>query len=251
MRHPLIAKLNHGALLTEEDEKVILRGLSPSREVEAGSDIIREGGRPDRVNVVMAGLACRYKVLPDGRRHIMAYLIPGDFCDLHVAILGEMDHAIGTLTHCQMATISTETVALWTLNPRINHALWWATLVDQAVLREWLVNMGARQAPEAMAHFACELLIRMQSVGLASANGFRLPLTQAELGDTLGLSVVHTNRVVRSLRHKGLVTFSRGQVQIADVHRLKEFASFNPNYLHLNGSPLRIREVREEGVRAI
>ena len=240
MQNPLIAKLSRGCDLSRADHAVILDGLGPVKRLAAGQDIISEGDRPERVNLVLSGLACRYKILPDGARHIMAYLVPGDFCDLHITVLGKMDHAIGTLAPCEMSTISTETVAEWTCNQRINHTLWWATLVDEAILREWLINMGARRAPERVGHLFCELLVRLQAVGLGDEDGYRLPLTQAELGATLGLSLVHMNRVLRHLREQDLAVFSYGRVAIPDVKRLQRFSAFSPDYLHLEGSPARV-----------
>jgi CRP-like cAMP-binding protein len=108
----------------------------------------------------------------------------------------------------------------------------WVTLVDEATLREWIVNLGQRQAGEAVAHLLCELLVRLEAVGLVQGGDYDLPLTQVELGDTLGLSNVHVNRVLKQLRTKGLVTVSERAVHIPDVNRLKDFAGFDPNYLH-------------------
>jgi len=176
----------------------------------------------------------RYKLLPDGGRQIMAYLVPGDFCDLHVSILGEMDHGIGALSACEVAYISRRTVEDLTTNrPAITRALWWATLVDEGTLREWLVNMGRRPADQQMAHLFCELLVRLQSVGLATQTSYEFPLTQAELADTLGVSDVHVNRMLQQLRADGLITLQGKRLTIPDVERLHEFAGFDPNYLHL------------------
>lgn len=182
----------------------------------------------------MEGFACRYKLLPDGRRQIMAFLVPGDFCDLHVAILGEMDHSIGTSWGCTVVDIPRSTVDDLTANhPRITRALWWATLVDEATLREWLVNMGQRDADRQTAHLFCELLVRLQAVGRASADGFEFPITQEDLADTLGVTSVHVNRVLQEMRGKGLIEWKSKRLRIPDVERLKAFAGFDPKYLHL------------------
>ncbi len=183
---------------------------------------------------MIEGFACRYKLLPNGERQIMAWLVPGDFCDLHVAILGEMDHAIGTLAPSKIAYLPRVTIEeLTSMHPSINRALWWATLVDEGVLREWLVNVGSRSVDKRMAHLFCELLLRLQAVGLATGNGFDFPLTQDEFGDTLGVSTVHVNRVLQQLRADGLITLKGKRLTIHDVAALQEFAEFNPNYLHL------------------
>ena len=189
------------------------------------------------MRLVVEGVACRYKVLATSNRSIMAFLMPGDFCDLHVAILGEMDHALSALTACRVVSIPKHTIEEWTeRHPRINRALWWATLVDEAILRAWVANLGARRAPERIAHLFCELHLRMQTVGLATADAFALPLTQQQIGDATGLSVVHVNRVLKQLRAEDLATFKAGRVVIADTERLRDFADFKPAYLHLTES---------------
>ena len=213
--------------------------------------MIAEGDRPDNVHVVLEGFACRYKILPDGERQIMAYLVPGDMCDLHVTILGEMDHNIGTLSLCTIAFLPYDVVTeLTERRPIINRALWWATLVDEATLREWLVNMGRRPTDKQMAHLFCELLARLRSVGRVSGNSFDFPVTQNELGDTLGLSTVHVNRVLQQLRGDGLITLTEKTLTIIDPERLEEFAEFTPNYLHLNREPHRKNENRERELAA-
>jgi len=234
MPNPLIAKLEHGAKLSDEDRWILDKLTAKTRRVGPHQDTIREGDAPDDVHLIMDGFACRYQILPDGKRHIMAYLVPGDICDFHVAILGKMDHNIGTLTPCTLVEISHETIHdISTKHPNLNRAFWWGTLVDEGILREWLVSLGRRSADQRIAHLFCELLIRLQTVGLANHNSFEMPLTQEELADTLGLSNVHVNRMVMELREKGLITTSGRRLTVHDVARLQEFAQFSPNYLHL------------------
>jgi CRP-like cAMP-binding protein len=232
-RNPLILKLENGAALTDADRQQLQDATTVSREVAARQDIIREGDAPNAVHLVMNGFACRYKTLPNGRRSIMAYLVPGDFCDLHVSILGEMDHTIATLTPCTMVEIPHVKIQELTRNPNIARAFWWATLVDEGILREWLVNMGQRAADQQMAHLLCELLFRLQTVGRATENSFLFPITQDELADTLGISAVHINRVLQQLREDGLIVLRERRVTFADVSRIMEFCGFTPNYLHL------------------
>ncbi|MGI4765049.1 MAG: Crp/Fnr family transcriptional regulator [Janthinobacterium lividum] len=203
------------------------------RTIKAHEDIVREGEVPVDVHLITSGFAYRYKILPDGTRQIFAYLLPGDFCDLHVFILDEMDHNIATLSSCTVVDIPRDTILQLTERPAIARALWWATLVDESTLREALVNMGRRRAEERVGHFLCELLVRLEVVGLVSNNTFELPLTQAELADTMGLSTVHINRVLQELRGQKLIAFARGNVTILNVEALKTLSGFNPNYLHL------------------
>jgi len=235
MENPFIAKLEHGAELREEDRQRLRMLVSDPKEIGPRLDLIQEGDRPEDVHLVLEGFACRYKLLPDGGRQIMAYLVPGDLCDLHVAILGEMDHGIATLSACQIVHIPRKSVEeLTEKHGRINRALWWASLVDEAILREWLVNMGRRPADKQLAHLLCELLVRLQSVGRASKNSYEFPVTQAELADTLGITTVHVNRMLKQLRDDGQITLKGRHMTIDDVDGLKEFAGFNPNYLHLS-----------------
>ena len=236
MSNPFISKLRCGADLSLEDRKVLEQVTSAPRKLRAHERIIDEGDRPDKVHLVLEGYACRAKTLPGGERQIMALLLPGDFCDLHIAILDEMDHAIRTLTSCKVVHIPRHTVEhLIRSSPAITRALWWATLVDEATLREWLVNMGRRPAEQQMAHLFCELLVRLRVVGLTQGDSYDLPFTQEELADILGLSVVHVNRVLQRLRGERLVEWSQGRMRIPDYERLSAFATFNPNYLHLRG----------------
>ena len=240
MQNAFLTKLSHGADLTVEDQAVLVGGLTNVRKIEAGRDIVRDGDEPDDVRLILDGVACRYKMISNSSRSIMAFLMPGDFCDLHVAILGRMDHALSALTPCRVANIPRRTIETWTENhPRINRALWWATLVDEGVLRAWLANIGGRRSPERIAHLFCELRLRLETVGLATAGGFELPLTQQQLGEATGLSVVHVNRTLNQLRKAGLVTFRAGRVFIPDIERLGRMAGFDPGYLHLEGSARR------------
>ena len=178
MSNPLILKLDQAGVLDDAD-RAILQGISSqTRRIEGHHDLIRQGERPENVLLVMDGWACRYKILPDGKRQIMAFLVPGDFCDLHVAILGEMDHTIGTAWGCTVVDIPRAVIDDITTNhPRITRALWWATLVDEGTLREWLVNMGQREADRQMAHLFCELLVRLQVVGCTNENTFAFPVS--------------------------------------------------------------------------
>ena len=234
MSNPLTMKLEYGARLTDEDRAVLQDLTSRTRRIARHLDISPEGERPENVHLVVEGFACRYKTLTDGRRQIMAFLVPGDFCDLHVAILGEMDHSIGTGWGCTVVDIPRATVEeLTARHPRITRALWWATLVDEGTLREWLVNMGQRDADRQMAHLVCELLVRLQVVGHASEDSFEFPITQEDLADTLGITSVHVNRVLQDLRSQGLLEWKSKRLHIPDVERLMAFAEFDPKYLHL------------------
>src|SRR3712207_872857 len=173
-------------------------------------------------------------MLEDGRRQIVAILVTGDMCDLRMFILKEMDHSIGTLSPVRVAEISEDKLLEITDNSaRLTRALWWNSLVEEAIAREWTVNVGRRDAAERMAHLLCEVFIRLRAVGLTNGSSCELPITQSELGDALGLSHVHTNRTMQDLRGQGLITMKGKNLVIHDLRALQDLALFNPNYLHL------------------
>ena len=232
-RNPLTAKLETVAALPRADVLLLDSLCTDAREMPARRNIIREGDRPEHVHLMVEGWAARYKLLPDGTRQITAFLIPGDLCDFHITVLGEMDHSIVTLTKARVAYIPRAKIIELEDRPKITRALWWATLVDEAVLRAWVVNVGRRDALQAVGHLFCELYVRMRNVGLATGETMELPLTQEEIGDALGLTPVHVNRVLQRLRADGLIALKRGALEILDMAALERVAGFNPNYLHI------------------
>jgi CRP-like cAMP-binding protein len=237
MTNPLLRKLMNFTHLSDEECSAVNECCNDVREFAAREDVISQGNRTGGVKLLLEGFACRYKVLEDGRRQIVAYFVPGDLCDLRVFILKRMDHSIGAVTASKVATISPENVLMLTNNyPNLTRALWWSTLVEEAVAREWIVNVGQRNALERMAHLFCELLYRFRAVGLNQGNSCTLPLTQVELAETLGLSSVHVNRTLQELRRQKLITLEGGTLTIQDLEALKEVSFFNPDYLHLDYS---------------
>ena len=226
-------KLRTFTRLDEEDVKLISSTVRGVRTVPPGSDLIAEGDAPDDLQVVMSGLAFRYKSTSEGTRQIFAYLLPGDFGDLNVAMLGTMDHSIGTVSPCEIALIPRRVVLELLQRPAISHALWMCSLVDAATLRQWLLNIGRHRAAKRVAHLFCEIHARLDAVGHTEPGEFSLPIPQSLLADSLGLSEVHLNRSLRVLRERGLAKFHRRIVTVPDIERLMEFAEFDPSYLHL------------------
>lgn len=223
----------HPDALPDADRALLLSLCDDIRPIGARRDIIREGERPDHVHLMIEGWSCRYKVLVDGSRQITAFLIPGDFCDTHITLFDQMDHSIGCITDSRVAFVPRGKMLELADQPRIARALWWANLVDEAVLRSWLVNLGRRDAFERVGHLFCEMYARLRNIGLAQGGAFELPLTQEELADALGLTSVHVNRTLKRLRQEELVTFQRQQIAITDIARLQRLVGFDPNYLHL------------------
>ena len=232
--NPLIRKLEGFVTLSDADRAILERISAHTRTLGPRVDLIGEGDKPDGIFLVMEGMACRHKMRENGSRQIMAYLVPGDLGDLDVALLDTMDHTISTLSACRVVRIAPDTIAeLMQHHPQIARGLRMSTLVDEATLREWLMNVGRRSALERIAHLFCELLVRLQVVGLVEANSFALPLTQVELAHTTGLSNVHANRSLQELRRQGLIELKSGRLTILNLPRLRKVAEFRSNYLHL------------------
>lgn len=239
-----VRKLEAFAPLSEDETRALDGLCEQVVERRAGDDLIHEGERPGHVHLLLEGWAYRYKLLPNGGRQIMAYLIPGDLCDIHIFILKKMDHSLGLLSDAKIGLIPEAAMLdLLDTHSRIARALFWATLVDEATLREWLVNTLRREPFECVAHLLCELWVRMKTVGLVNEGVFDLPITQAELGDTIGLNSVTVNRVLQRLRAEDLITLKRERLTILDAERLMTISGFNPNYLHLDGAHQLPRDV--------
>jgi CRP-like cAMP-binding protein len=240
LMNPLAKKLSTLSGIDEADVTVLADASKIVRGFKPGAEIIREGDSPSDVHVILSGLAARFKTTAGGQRQIFAYLLPGDFCDLHVALLDRMDHDIGALADCEVAFIPRSTIlALTDEHPRITRALWMCNLVDEAVLREWLVNVGQRDALHRIAHLFCEIHARLAAVDLVVDGIFSLPMPQTALADTVGLSDVHVSRSLKTLRAAGLADFKGQIVTIPDIGNLRRFAEFDPAYLHLSrpGAP--------------
>ena len=231
----LVRKLESIAELSAEDERAVRSLPLAIKTLPADTDIVREGERPSQSCLVVDGFACRYKLTPAGRRQIMSFHIPGDVPDVQSLLLRTMDHSLGTLTPCRLAFVTHESLRdLIRQRPRIADAFWRDTLIDAAVFREWMVGIGRRSARQRIAHLLCELLVRLEAVGLTEDHAYELPVTQEELGDALGLSSVHVNRVLQELRQNGLVVLRGRRLSTPDWEGLKAAGEFDPTYLHLD-----------------
>lgn len=232
----LLLKLGRYVRFSDEDRCAIDRlQAAPLVDVAARATAIHEGDEPKVVRLLVSGWACRYKELPDGRRQILGFFIPGDFCDLNVYVLRQMDHSIGALTSITYRAIPPSLLSqLIDERPRIAQALLWYDLVNSSVQREWLLNLGQRTAFERLAHLFVELFMRLQAVGMTQGDRCELPLTQNDLADATGMTPVHLNRSLQELRRDGLLEFRGKQLHILDLDRLKQAAMFNANYLHLD-----------------
>jgi CRP-like cAMP-binding protein len=234
MPNALTRRLEEYTALTDADcrELAQLSGRS-TLTIGPRGDLIREGDAPRSVYLILDGWACQYRTLPDGRRQIVDFAIPGDLCDLNLFILDRMDHSIGALTRLRVAEIGRDILhGVITTFPNITTALWWQELVSKSIHREWIVNVGQRTAFERIAHLFCEMFLRLESVGLTDGFCCDFPPTQADLADATGLTAVHVNRTIQELRRRDLVILDRQRLTIPDMGALQAAALFNAGYLH-------------------
>ena len=232
---PLIRRLESIAPVSDDERRAITALPIMVRELKADADIVRDHDRPSQCCAILEGFACRYKMLDEGKRQILAFHIPGDIPDLQSLHLEIMDHSLATVVPSKVAFIPHEAVRTFLREqPRIADVFWRETLIDAAVFREWVVNVGRRDAYARIAHILCEIYVRLRAVGLVDGQAYQLPITQAELGDATGLSTVHVNRTLQELRGNGLITTPKGgRVVIEDWERLQEAGEFDVTYLHL------------------
>lgn len=209
--------------------------LRPAR-ITAGQDVVSEGDQPKGCCLLMEGVLCRYKHLSNGPRQILSFHFAGDVPDLQSLYLSRLDHNLCALTDCRVAHIPRSAItALLEKSPTLAALLWKLTLVEGAIFRQWLTNVGRSAAPARMAHLFCEIFVRMRVRGLAQARSFSCPMTQHDLADALGLSPVHVNRTLQELRRAGLIRSQARRLLIEDWAGLRDLANFDPGYLHIRG----------------
>ena len=243
MLTPLIMKLEHFLPLPDQDKEWLNGLVLRHDEFPAHSDIIREGEMPPGVFVVIAGHACRYKILSDGSRQILDFMFPGDKTELHSLLLKATDHGIFTLGHTTIARIDRDRlIAEIVDHPHVTLALWWNALQREAILRERITAIGRRDAYARVAHLLCEMFERLRLVGETVDHNYTLPVTQAELGDALGISEVYANRMLRRLQSEKLIVYDNRILRIPDLDALKRAAEFDERYLHLDGAPQAVRD---------
>jgi CRP-like cAMP-binding protein len=236
MRNPWTMKMEQFTAFSDMEKRRLDDLIRAKQDQHAPKDdIIADGAHSGHCHVVLSGLACRYKLLPDGGRQIMAFLIPGDLCDAEIFILRVMDHGVAAITPTTTALIPAEDMkSLLRETSSLGEALWWGTMTDLGVLRERIVDEGRRNAYVRIAHLYYEMLVRYRMVELTDGNSFEFPVTQTDLADATGLTPVHANRTLRKLRADGLIELSGGVLNVLDPARLKQAAHFNGEYLHLD-----------------
>jgi CRP-like cAMP-binding protein len=233
---PLVRRLNAFRRLSDAGAAAINQVLSEKiLKAATGEELASEGDRADRVRLFLSGWACRYKVLEDGRRQIVNFILPGEACDPLGYLFSTMDHSIATLTpvvYCELERGAFE--RLMSTDISVAEAFYCETLAAVSIQREWAINLGRRDALERVAHIMCELFERLRVVGLVDRNSFAFPVTQTDMADASGLSTVHVNRTLQELRASGLITLKDRSLTIHDFQALRTTAMFNPNYLHFD-----------------
>jgi CRP-like cAMP-binding protein len=232
--NPLIRKLESIFTLAEDERHALETLPMQVMVIKADQDIVREGDRPSRSCLILSGFACVYKMTVHGKRQIVSFAIAGDIPDLQSLHLTVLDTSIGTISPCRVGFIQHEALHdICERYPRLAAAFWREALIDAAIFREWVMNVGQREGASRMAHVLCELLVRLRAVDLVEDHACDLPITQSEFADALGFTTVHVNRVLQQLRAEGLIELKGDRLFVPDWEKLKQVGEFDPTYLHL------------------
>jgi len=232
---PLVEKLAYRAKLTAEDRGAILALAFTVRTMERGQFVVRERERTTHSCLMLSGFSIRSKLVATGDRQIVAIHMKGEMVDLQNSMLKVADHSVQMLTPGKVAMIPCEEITRLTLErPTIGHAMWIDTLVDASIFREWIANVGRRDARTRIAHLLCEFSLRLRSAGLGDEINYELPMTQEQLADATGLTSVHVNRTIKALEQEGLIERANPRsIHIGDWRKLAEAGDFDSNYLHM------------------
>ncbi|TVV76053.1 Crp/Fnr family transcriptional regulator [Sphingomonas solaris] len=206
------------------------------RTYQPNTYIIREGELLQRhCAFIISGFAIRQKLTNVGARQIVSMHLPGDLLDLQHLYLNYADHNVQALTLMEAAEIGRPALRRLVLrNPRVATAMWIDALVDSSISREWLLNVGQRDARGRIAHLLCEFAARMTAAGMASDSGYELPMTQEQIGDAVGLTAVHVNRTIKALKAENLITRDKRHLHFHDIEGIRAIAGFSSLYLHLD-----------------
>ena len=232
---PMLKKLQLWVPLALDDCAAILALPHTIRHLQAHNFIAREGEHPTHSCLLLSGYAFRHKVAGNGGRQIFSIHMRGDVVDLHNSILRRADHNVEALTAVEVALIPIQAIRdIAAEYPQVGQAMWYETLVEAAIFREWTLNVGRRDARTRTAHLLCEFALRLEVAGLGQSSEFNLPMTQEQLADALSLTSVHVSRTLKHLAEEGWITRTKRNVRIVDFRQLARVGDFNPDYLHLD-----------------
>jgi CRP-like cAMP-binding protein len=230
-----LKKLRQRTEISSDEERAIRDAVAEIRSIPADQMVVRSGEELTSSLLLLDGWMARSKDLAGGERQVTELHVAGDFADLHGFTLKRLDHDIVALSECRVAVVPHERLRELTEKlPRLGRVYWFTTNIDAAIHRELALSLGQRSAISRMAHLFCELRIRLDVVGRARKDGYEIPLTQRELSECLGLTVVHANRTLQELRRRGLVELENRQLTIRDRRGLEGVAEFDPGYLYLD-----------------
>lgn len=234
---PMLAKLRRWQSLDDEDKAAVLALPNVARTLNATQYVVWDGDRPQHSCLLLSGFAVRHKIAAGGARQILSVHMRGDLIDLHNSLLGMADHNVQMLTAGEVAMIPAEAIIeIASTRPAVGLALWLETLVDGAIFREWIVNVGRRDARTRVAHLLCEFALRLEIAELGERMNYEMPMTQEQLSDAVGLTSVHVNRTLMSLGVDGLINRTHRKIKVIDWEALARVGDFDPRYLHLDGN---------------
>lgn len=229
-----LKKLKQRVEISAQEERT-LRGLvADGRDIREDEVVVRAGEPLNHSMVLAGGWMARVKDLPSGERQVTELHVAGDYPDLHSYTLKRLDHDIVAISDCKVAMIPHERIReMIEVYPRLGRIYWFMTNIDGAIKGELALSLGQRSALARMSHLFCELHVRLRVVDMCRGNSYDFPLTQRELSECLGLTVVHANRTLQELRRRGLVEVENRQVTIRDMDGLEGLAEFQADYLYL------------------
>lgn len=231
----LVTKLSYRATLDEADRAAILSLPFRTKMLERNSFVVREREKATHACVMLSGYSVSTKMVGTGNRQIVSIHMKGEMVDLQNSLLEIADHSVQMLTPSKVALIARQDIVKLTLDrPAVGLAMWKETLVDASIFREWIANVGRRDARARIAHLLCEFSLRLKIAGLGGEGEYELPMTQEQLGDATGLTAVHVNRTIKALEHDGLINRANPRsIQVGDWRKLAEVGDFDSNYLHI------------------
>jgi CRP-like cAMP-binding protein len=232
---PMLHKLEYYGTLSPDDRKAVLALPFQLRTFERYHYIVREREVAHHSCALLAGFAVRSKIVANGNRQIVSIHMKGETVDLQNSLLKVADHSVQMLTSGKIAMIPREEIVRVAFeHPAVGRAMWMDTLVDASIFREWIANVGRRDARTRIAHLLCEFSLRLKVAGLGEQSGYELPMTQEQLGDATGLTSVHVNRTIKGLERDGLIDRANPRaIHIGDWRRLADVGDFDSAYLHL------------------
>jgi len=230
---PLVRRWSAYAELAPDDRDAVLALPFTRKSFAKDGYIVREGQQSRECALILSGFAFRQKLIRNGGRQIISIHIPTEFVDLQNSLLGVADHSVQSLGPSEVALVPRSAIlSLRETRPAIGLAMWTETLIDSSIFREWVVNVGRRDSKARIAHLLCELAVRLDRISGAKGGAYDFPLTQEQLADATGLTPVHTNRTLQTLRKNGLIELNGRSLKVLDWAGLREAGDFDELYLH-------------------